>query len=301
MIKSITSLLSLLFVISSFYYLFFWGRFNIDIFQYIAIEDIIKGVAYSMRPAILLIPAFVIAFATALAFEKSNLGTAVSKTSIQREEKLLRGTIAFCIVCLVVAGSTIYVYLYDNNTKAGILTISSLTILAYATPFASFLFAISMHRLVNIHYDNENSTLRSSDKKNNYGLLIKIRALRDEAKASLPQPHSTITSFIEYTSSGLFAYFLTSAIMLGILNSEKIIKLNEYDFVTGVKASILPKNNRVIYLGAVSTGYIFSDTLMKSCFIVSKDSIPSLNIHHIDASSQQANTAPGLSNNIDKR
>ena len=49
MLKSAAAVLGFLFALSTAYYLSFWGYFGIDAFQFIAVEDIIKGIAYPLR------------------------------------------------------------------------------------------------------------------------------------------------------------------------------------------------------------------------------------------------------------
>lgn len=52
-LESSTKIFGYLFALSIVYYLSFWINFDINIFQYIAIEDIIKGIAYPLRFAAL--------------------------------------------------------------------------------------------------------------------------------------------------------------------------------------------------------------------------------------------------------
>lgn len=48
-LESSTKILFFLFVLSISYYLAFWTHFDINVFQYLAIEDITKGIAYPLR------------------------------------------------------------------------------------------------------------------------------------------------------------------------------------------------------------------------------------------------------------
>jgi len=48
-LESSTKILVFLFVLSIAYYLSFWIHFDINIFKYIELQDITKGIAYPLR------------------------------------------------------------------------------------------------------------------------------------------------------------------------------------------------------------------------------------------------------------
>lgn len=133
MIKSITGLLCFLFVISSCYHLVFWSRFNIDAFQYIAIEDIIKGVLYSMSSAILLAGIAFIFIIAALIFEVLKIDLSTTKAYlVNREVQLLRFVIIAMFILIMIPSSIIHSTIYDLH---GHLSESLLSIISYILPF----------------------------------------------------------------------------------------------------------------------------------------------------------------------
>lgn len=286
MIKSITGLLGFLFVISSCYSLVFWDRFNVDIFQYMSVEDIIKGVVYSMRSAILLAAVAMACIAAGLIFEVLKRRLNIPKFSYAREEvRFLRSIIITMFLLIMIPGIIIHSNIYETNNHIDIYWLSKF---AYAMPFFSLLFGIATYRLINIHFSDINNELTIPTKSEWLSRLR--RATRKTKKEQKPEFLYTYSILIQYASIGAFFYFLTSAITLGILNAEKIISKNEYDYATGIKPRLIPSafNAGVIYLGATSTRLIFADTLIQSHFIVNKDSVLSLHVHHMDPSIRQA-------------
>ena len=281
MIKSITGLLSFLFAISSCYYLVFWSMFNVDIFQYIAIEDIIKGVAYPMRSALLLAGFGILLTTIALITETKMVKPYLNKSITNyrtREFQLLRNTIIVLSGVIITSAILIYLIIYQSNYY---IRIGPLNIIAYTIPFLSFLLAIAAHRLTNLYFISKNSKSYNMT-QNNWPARIKKATKQGEARDTKHETSYTYSTLIQYVSIGTIFYFITSALMLGILNAETIITKTEYDYATGIKCNLVPNksNARIIYLGTVSSKLIFSDTLMRSYFVIDQDAIPSLHLHH---------------------
>jgi len=60
MLKTTAVYISFLGLLSVIYHLVYWGRFDIDVFQYIALQDFITGIAYPLRVAIWFALAFLV-------------------------------------------------------------------------------------------------------------------------------------------------------------------------------------------------------------------------------------------------
>jgi hypothetical protein len=124
MIKSTAVVLGFLFGLSTAYYLSFWGFFGIDIFQYIAIEDIIKGIAYPLRLAgvwILGLFAFFVFMVTVLGIDaKDNWPKSARKPLV-----------IFAIIAVIMI---IVYYFLSNNILAGMtlsIVLSMLLVTGY--------------------------------------------------------------------------------------------------------------------------------------------------------------------------
>jgi hypothetical protein len=112
MLKSTAVFLGLLFGLATAYYLSYWGFFSINAFPYLAVEDIIKGVAYPLRYGgvwLLGAVAFVL-----LVFIADSLTGPLPK----RGKRLLAIFLAFAVIAAVT-----YVQFADNNIMGMVFSI----------------------------------------------------------------------------------------------------------------------------------------------------------------------------------
>ena len=284
MIRSIASLLSCLFIISSCYYLCFWGRFNIDIFQYIAIEDMIKGVLYSISSAIAWAFVILLIVGFSLMFELVDFDSKTPKEySPKIEANFLRHVIKVVFWIILPLGIIAYHEVDKSNRDNEYFTGDLFYKILYVIPLLSLILSISSYRLIIVYINNIDNMPIKSEKRN---LLTTLLELTKKIFVIKPKVDSSYiyTSLLEYLTIGLFVYLLTSAVTLGILNSEKIIKGVEYNYVTEISPSLIPGSykGKVIYLGTISSRVLLADTLIRSYFVVDKDSVPSLHIHHVN-------------------
>jgi hypothetical protein len=250
-IKSTAFILGYLFAIATAYYLSFWSNFDIDVFQFISVEDIIKGIAYPLRFAdigIIGIFLFFVILYGAIGLTKYNRGDAI----------------AVSIIVLTLsgfAGWVLYYFKYsDASPRAGIAIAALLTILLVVV----YLIANDGHE---------------EDKK-------KALAANDPFSDEHP-----IISFRDNIIVFSLIFFPINAIIAGQVNARDIHDGKKYNYVMRQdlpQENVKIRFDFLIFLGAVSEKYIFLNKNEDERFIIDKDELPVLKINHFDNTSKES-------------
>lgn len=146
-LESSTKILVFLFLLSITYYLSFWIHFDINIFQYIALEDITKGIAYPLRFAgvgIVAIAVFIILLIFAAVFIEGRNKNGETKRII-KSSKAARTTLAILSATALLASLAFYF-------------VPEVTIVGIAVGFVLTLFLIVLYYIVE-DSDSEDDSL----------------------------------------------------------------------------------------------------------------------------------------------
>jgi hypothetical protein len=245
MIKSTAVTLGFLFGLSITYYLSFWTSFDIDVFQYLAIEDIIKGVAYPLRYA-----GVWLVVAVAL------VGFMVAVSTIDKPEKeaerVLWGFFGLSLLLGI-----IFEFLVSNQ-------------------LIGITFSIVFSILITVIY-----------------FVLDMQHTNKVNAATLKKPfneQNPVTVFLNVITVFAFVFLPINAIVAGQADARGIIKGKRYNYIL---AKDLPKDEAstkqpyLIFLGAISEKYIFIERNEGERFIVDKEKLPVLRIHHFDSSDKR--------------
>ena len=250
LIKSTALVLGFLFAISTAYYLSFWSHFDVDALQYMAVEDIIKGVAYPLRFMGLWLAGLIVLAVVTLAtidILTSSLPIKYSKISLG----------VFMGYTLLVG--IFYTLTYFNKIQAD----KDITSIGSSFLF-SFFFAF-IYWLTDKKYDQE-----------------KTAASQAQQTYSKIHPAVSISNKLVIF---LFIFLPISAIIAGQTDAKKILNKEQYDYVM---ASDLPKDSvrlappYLLFLGAAGEKYIFADTAQSERLIIDKEELKTVRIHHFD-------------------
>lgn len=278
MIKSLSVVLAYLFFLSSAYYLTFYGTFNIDIFQYLTAEDMVKGVLYPLKYSIYFLVFIFFALLISLIPESNTHKDSTWINQVYQRARIYFG-INVSLFISVILGVISYWYLQKDNPE----TIANLECTVISVAICIAMIATMIYWSINNKYRNENSTEQdgestvSADKENVVKNTIEQATKQKEA--------SGILLLVDYMVIGVAFYLLASALGFGILNAKKIKDSIEYDYVVGkeVKADSLKLNPiEAVYLGAVGDKYLFSDKkeLGTHYVVIDKAKLPVLSIRH---------------------
>jgi hypothetical protein len=259
-VKSTAFVLGYLFAVATAYYLSFWGYFDIDAFQFLSVEDIIKGIAYPLRYAdvgIIGIFLFFVVVYTFIAFTK--IGD--------------RFTFWFLLIVvallLTLAGSAIRFFkYYDASSELGIGITTLLT-----------MFLIILYLIIDGAYEED---------KNKAKALKKV--FNDE--------HPAI-SFKNIIILFALIFFPINAIIAGQVNARDIHDGKKFNYIMRQdlpKDKISIRYDLLIFLGAVSEKYVFINRNESERFVIDKSELPALRISHFDASNKE--TVNHLSGNL---
>ena len=278
MVKSLSVVLAYLFFLSSAYYLTFYGRLNIDIFQYLTAEDMIKGVLYPLKHSIyFLIFILLVLLATLLpGFNTREHSTWASQ--MYKKFKIASGINISLIVSLILALVSYY-YLQTGNPEK--IVVLERTVISIAVCIA--MTAVMLYWSVNYKYLNRNKSSQTSESLDNVDKGAEVKT--DIKQTTKKEEESGILSLVDYLIIGTAFYLLVSALGFGMLNSKKLQDFIEYDYVIGkeVKLDSLGLNqSEAIYLGAVGNKYLFSDrmSLGTHYIVIDKEKLPVLSIYH---------------------
>ena len=242
MIKSTAVVLGFLFGISIAYYLSFWTSFDIDVFQYIAIEDIIKGIAYPLRYA-----GVWLVVAVAL------VGFVITISTIDKPEKQAARVLWGFLIVSGLLG--VFFEFVVSNQLVGI---------AFSLIF-SVLIAV-VYFVLDIQHTNKINTATAKDSFNE------------------KHPHAV---FFDVITVFAFIFLPINAIVAGQADARGILKGKRYNYII---ARDLPEDEAstnqpyLIFLGAISEKYIFVERNSGERFIIDKDKLSTLRIHHFDSS-----------------
>lgn len=264
MIKSVSVVLGYLFTLSSVYYLVYFGGLQIDVFQYMSIDDIIKGIVYPLKVSVSFFIIVTIILSTGFVV---GYISEESKQTGKVNRKFKRSFLLYSMIGLFINALTMSILCYyrlsEGDTKNTDLIASSAA-LGFAT------FSMMAYGL-------------ADDQFNSYKKEANDLARQDG-----------LEKVLNYVVLGVAIYFLASSISFGMLNVNRLKKGKEYDYTTGIKGinvdSLGLNSHRLIYLGAISDKYLFSDikNIGKQHIVLDKEMVPALNIIHyrdeIDAS-----------------
>jgi hypothetical protein len=249
-VKSTAFVLGYLFAVATAYYLSFWGYFDIDAFQFISVEDIIKGIAFPLRYAdvgILGIIVFFLIVYTMVALSKFDKPT----------KRFLIGLLLFHVAP---AALVLYYFKYSNaSLLAGLAITGLLTMLIIVI----YLIADDAHG--------------ESKKK-----VV-------DAKKTFTDKHPSI-EFRNFIVPFALIFFPINAIIAGQVNARDIFDGKKYNYMLHQdlpKDKINMRYDYLIFLGAVSEKYIFINSNESERFIIDKSELPVLRIHHFDASNKE--------------
>jgi hypothetical protein len=289
MIKSITIVLGGLFLISTTYFLSFWERFDIDVFQYMQITDIIKGALYPMRIvglwylAILLF--VIISLSLALSNPRSsnvNIEKPNAKLGSAKEENqnnFLHDAIRLLLVVILTLSIIGYFYVSVKGLKDSLLYIIEIAVFSAAYTFIS----VFTYRRLYIEPDKQ---IRGVDKRKGvhiFGIrLVNIFSHEEHEEKDTENKYDMIT---DYLAIPTFAYLMICALFLGRLDSEKVDKCVEYNYVKNliIKTEVGDTTfSKLIYLGTISDKVIFLNkkNSTQSHLVISKDKLPAMEVFH---------------------
>lgn len=265
MIKSTAVVIGLLFLISSTYYLAFWGSFGIDVFQYLQVSDIIKGVAYPFRAP----GAWLLIFAGELAIALSIVSLEKSNNHFQKdvhaEDRISARRVTgdrlylimkFISLLAACAGACQYVELSIGSIRGANITgviSSSLIAVAFTASYATADYRYETRKMAELFGKNEQ-----------------------------PKVKNGLNKLLDYSVIACSIYFLVNALSLGLLDARKIKEESEYNYVSDsnfLGTESLSGTKNLVYLGSISDKYIFTYN-NASHFVVDKSKIPILSICH---------------------
>jgi hypothetical protein len=250
-IKSTAFILGYLFAVATAYYLSFWSYFDIDVFQFISVEDIIKGIAYPLRFAdiglIGIFLFFVIVF-TIIALIKFDT---------------LTRWVAVVIIAIIITPAlwVLYYFKYSNASAMAGLGITTLV-----TMLLIVLYQISddAHE-----EDKKNAAAKNKTFTNEHPLVVF---------------RNTLISFS-------LIFFPINAIIAGQVNARDIHDGKKYNYIMRQdlpQEKVKIRFDFLIFLGAVSEKYIFLNKNEDERFVIDKDELPTLRVNHFDSSDKES-------------
>lgn len=245
MIRSTATVLGFLFFLSVAYYLSFWSYFDINIFQYMAVEDIIKGIAYPLRYAGIWILGF-FTFLVLLFISFITIDTADLKLKLSKRTKKVVATFSLLTLLMV-----LFFYAFSDTVVIGMalsITVSFLIIFVYA------------------------AMLRLSGELDEVGRKQAVKA-------------SPMSDTANWFSVYCAIFLTVNSVVSGQMEATRIQSGKEYNYVMTVdlKEKVSTSNPYLLFLGAVSEKYIFIDREGGERFILDKTELTSLKVHHFDA------------------
>jgi len=266
MIKPVAVVVGLLFLISCTYYLAFWGSFDIDIFQYIQVTDIIKGVAYPFRiPGVwLLIAGGETAIALSIVLlERDDQDFQDNVTAeIRIRNRRETGDKLYLLMKLLLflaflTGSWHYVALsassIDTATVSGVISIP-LIAAAFVASYATADYRYRTRKIAELIQKNKQPKLKNGLKK-----------------------------LLDYATIACVVYFLVNALSLGLIDARKIKEDIEYNYVTDSRFlgdNYIGDKRQLIYLGTISNKLFFTYKNSEKHFIVNNDKVGVLSLCH---------------------
>ena len=249
-IKSTALVLGFLFGLSTAYYLSFWSHFDIDVFQYMAVEDIIKGVAYPLR----FVGLWLIGLSILVVVTLAVIDVTKDPMPSKKTKRILWAFIGYAIITTV-----FYLLIYLDKIPGD----KDLASIGCSFIF-SFFFAF-IYWLTDYMHEQKKKT-----------------ALQNQQTYEKQRPIVYITDSLVIF---LLILFPISAIISGQTNAKKILNSEQYDYIM---TRDLPKDTvrmtqaYLVFLGAIGEKYIFTDTKQQERFIIDKEELKIMRIHHFD-------------------
>lgn len=268
MLKSAAGVLGFLFALATIYYISFWGYFSIDVFQFISVGDIIKGIAYPLRFGgawVVFAFLFIVLIALLALFSRAKATAETKKGALIVEPFDGAREMTYIMLAASVITAIIYCF-FGSSTLLGTV------------------FCVSLSLLLLVAY---------------YTLDIMHSDLKEKsAKASIPfdreHPLVMFTNVLVVYST---IFLPINALVAGQVEARAIHAAKRYNYVLAddLKGAKVSTNQPcLIFLGAVSDKYIFIDGEESERFIVDKTGLPALKIHHYDATDKKSVIHQGI-------
>jgi hypothetical protein len=243
MIKSTAVVLGFLFALSTAYYLSFWSFFDIDVFQYIAVSDIIKGIAYPLRFAgVGLLGLF--AFVCALV----GVSYIFDSRHVDRGAKL--AIVLFLVVAIILLGALLF---SATSNLLGVTVSIMLAFVLYLTYVA-----------IDNHHSGETA----------------VRAGNTVSPVQHPIAKGfeliTIYCLIFFPINAIIAGRVDAHAIHSGTEYNYIVSADL------PQDKIKTKKLFLIFLGAISEKYIFIDRQGDERYFINKDQLPMMRIHHFN-------------------
>jgi hypothetical protein len=285
MLRSAAFILGGLFILSSTYYLTFWSRFNIDIFQYMQVGDIVKGVAYPMREVAawylgsvcLLMISVPFALLSPEIVEIRILRRVIRTLGEESEIIYMLMKVALLIMfvsalSILIANYNVDVYFSDIATVVFALASASYSMVCYIA-FRKF-------------YSSDQKELRSVVANKNVTIFGKILGkITGHSEIEIKKSDDSFEIIANHTIISTFVYFLICVGSVGWLDSAKIINDIEYDYVKNIEVkndTTIYHYNRLLLLGSFGDKFIFlkRNKENNSYLVISKEKLPIVEVYH---------------------
>lgn len=254
MLKSTAAIVAFLFALSTVYYLSFWGYFEINAFQYISAGDIVKGVAYPLRFAGIWI-AGILGFALLL------YGTYQVKTT-HNVPDYAKGSLLVLFAALFMLGVS---YLRNNESMAtGVIASIALSS-----------FILGFYLMLNLVHERRKAAAPPATARTPpFGRMGVITP-----STAIEHPFARILDYAIVFSA---VFLSANALLSGQIEARNIHSGKDYSYVL---SQDLPDTQRtdapyLIFLGAISEKYIFLDSTEREHFVIDKDELSVLRVHH---------------------
>lgn len=244
-VKSTAFILGYLFAIASAYYLSFWGYFDIDVFQFISVEDIIKGIAYPLRFAdvgIIGIFVFFVALYTFIAMTKFKGG-------------LFWFVLGILVFFLIFSAYVLFYFKYKN-----------------ASPWIGIGLATLLTALLSVIYIIIDDAYEMD------------RESAVSAGNTFTDEHPSV-NFRNIIISFSLIFFPINAIIAGQANARDIHDGKRFNYVMKndlPNDKIVIRYDYLVFLGAISEKYIFINKNENERFVFDKEELQSLRINHFN-------------------
>jgi NADH:ubiquinone oxidoreductase subunit 5 (subunit L)/multisubunit Na+/H+ antiporter MnhA subunit len=256
MIKSTATLIGFIIALSIIYYISYWGSFDINVFQYLAATDIIKGVAYPLRFGVLLGAVFslyVLIVTIQALFKKSK---ELKKEDAKVEEK--KGRVIANSIFLVIS-ALVFAYFRDRVLAGAVLSIFSLFLVINIITFVNAIFDAA-------------------------GLGLN----KEEVS---PFKKSFLIDIISLFEMPLIVLLLVNALISGQVEANAIKSGISFDYIAtrDLPPNTLKTNEKyLIFLGSAGDKYFFIDKVSNEHFVVDKAVLQVVKSFHFERGSKDA-------------
>ncbi|SHL26242.1 hypothetical protein [Hymenobacter psychrotolerans] len=258
-----------LIIVSCLYYYGYWGTLGIDIFPYMGVEDLIKGVAFPLRISLIRLAFFAgLIILLCYAIYRDEVSEASEKqaadsTSTKKEMSGKSRSIQILISLIISILFIYYIYLsatdaYDmatgNYIKTGIPSFVSFLLL-FAIMLITDRIAISQGYAFQTHIE--------------HGKIIHNNI-----------PKSTFV----FTSIFIIIFLIPYSFITGYYDARDITEYRQYSYVKRPafqdNEQLNKRYNSLLYLGKFGDYHFFSTVDQKQRIIINSDSLPTLLLYH---------------------